>query len=336
MNVSVDEQSGGGVMYELTHRVVRVSLVGAFVCALGFIIRGTVTGQEAVKKSGASPVKAEPATQPGRIATVIQQGPPRVQAMLPFQGRLLTPKGDPVAESEVTVLFSIYGTATGDVAIWSSDPKEKLKVEKGGLVNTILTGGQFEKIDFGAELYLGIRVDDPKNKEVVEQEPEMLPRIRILPALHAQRADKAGDAATVQGRDLVKEFDDMFERRPGKPVDGKATSSLPVPAGTLMQYAGRIDGSHFVPEGWLVCDGSVCIGQEPEFIKLFAAIGTLWGDAEDNDPNTFRLPDLERSSRSTVVEARVAVDGGCGIGPSGDSLHSKPQIQPAIHWIIKK
>jgi microcystin-dependent protein len=79
-----------------------------------------------------------------------------------------------------------------------------------------------------------------------------------------------------------------------------------VPPGTIMPYAGVVDGTHPPPTGWLVCDGSP---QSPTtYAALFAAIGTVYGG---DGVTAFNLPDRR---------GRVVVGVGTGSGLTARAL----------------
>lgn len=72
--------------------------------------------------------------------------------------------------------------------------------------------------------------------------------------------------------------------RRGRPV-GESRNILigsVIPAGTIAPFAGGT-----VPEGWLLCDGSVV--SRTTYAALFAAVGTLHGQGDAS--TTFHLPD---------------------------------------------
>lgn len=58
-----------------------------------------------------------------------------------------------------------------------------------------------------------------------------------------------------------------------------------IPAGNIFMYAGTTR-----PDGFLVCNGGEV--SRTKFARLFAAIGTKWGDGDKT--STFNLPDLHR------------------------------------------
>ncbi len=65
-----------------------------------------------------------------------------------------------------------------------------------------------------------------------------------------------------------------------------------VPAGAIISYAGILDGTHPVPDGWLLCDGSAV--KSTDYPGLHAAIQDYWGDgSSDGDAETdFNIPEL--------------------------------------------
>ena len=65
-------------------------------------------------------------------------------------------------------------------------------------------------------------------------------------------------------------------------------STVGVPIGTVISFAGLIDGTHAIPSGWLICDGAKV--SRTFYSSLFAALGVTWGVGDN--VNTFNLPDL--------------------------------------------
>ncbi len=87
-----------------------------------------------------------------------------------------------------------------------------------------------------------------------------------------------------------------------------STTATPIPAGTIMQYAGSS-----APTGWLLCNGGLL--DRTVYAALFAVIGTTYniGGGGETSSN-FRLPNLEN---------RVPVGKGAGtfsgLGTTGGS-----------------
>ncbi|HYG80221.1 MAG TPA: tail fiber protein [Pyrinomonadaceae bacterium] len=101
------------------------------------------------------------------------------------------------------------------------------------------------------------------------------------------RAGRGGDDLS-DLKDRVANLEDSLK--------GMLVNSPPnVPIGTILAYAGPIDGSHPPPQGWLLCDGSAVRASDFEALwrKLRVPQGTgfrgAWGG--DGNPN-FNLPDL--------------------------------------------
>jgi hypothetical protein len=60
----------------------------------------------------------------------------------------------------------------------------------------------------------------------------------------------------------------------------------PVPVGTMVAFAGELDGAWLQSQGWLYCDGSQL--DQVAYPALYAAIGRNYGAGR----GTFNLPDL--------------------------------------------
>ncbi|MDB5350650.1 MAG: hypothetical protein JWN86_1897 [Planctomycetota bacterium] len=166
------------------------------------------TRSETTSPRSRPPVLATAAGLAALFLTLLHHGPSRLSAqaavrdvraaagatlgLLPFQGRLTTAAGAPLPEGEAKAVFSLYDSPTGGAAAWTSGPL-KFKVASGGLVHATL-GGEANpleaKVDFSREVYLGVKVDDPSNATLAADEPEMLPRVRILPVLFANNAGR--------------------------------------------------------------------------------------------------------------------------------------------------
>lgn len=72
-----------------------------------------------------------------------------------------------------------------------------------------------------------------------------------------------------------------------------------VPPGSIMPFAGP---ANKIPAGWLLCDGS-SKAKTGIYLKLFEAIGTLWGD----DGGNFKLPDLRGMFLRGVNSGRTGI-----------------------------
>jgi len=82
------------------------------------------------------------------------------------------------------------------------------------------------------------------------------------------------------------------------------TSSVDLPIGTVMKYAGTA-----APSGWALCDGSLF--SRSTFSQLFAAIGTSYGVGDGS--TTFNVPDLRGKvpvGKDAATFATLGATGG--------------------------
>ncbi len=114
-------------------------------------------------------------------------------------------------------------------------------------------------------------------------------------------------------------------------LSGNADRFVLVPVGTVIAYAAPINAVNPLPDGWLLCDGSPL--RKTDYDRLYAAIGTAYGDGRDNDNNKvngfdFNLPDYRgyflrgvdaKSGHDLEIGARVPQKNG---GNSRDSVGS--------------
>lgn len=122
-------------------------------------------------------------------STVLISSGHAANRLINFQGRLTDQQGNPL-DGTYDIVFSIYASATDTKPLWTEE-HEGVSVSKG-LVNVLLGSiTSFEapkEISFDEDRYLGITIDCDNNPYT--QEPEMLPRQKILPAIYAHDADK--------------------------------------------------------------------------------------------------------------------------------------------------
>lgn len=72
-------------------------------------------------------------------------------------------------------------------------------------------------------------------------------------------------------------------------ADRASRSDNGVPPGTIVAFASEANPP---PDGWVYCNGQQLDGSKPEFAALFAAIGEIWGEANDGIGGKFNVPDL--------------------------------------------
>ena len=121
-------------------------------------------------------------------ATPLLQLRPPANPVLFYQGRLLKPNGDPQANGNYSIVFSLYDVDVGGGALWAE--AKQVSVTDGGLFHTLL--GDTNSLDLGLfdgrRLWLGVKI---------EADEETTPRQLLA---HAPYAIHAEDAATVGGQ----------------------------------------------------------------------------------------------------------------------------------------
>jgi microcystin-dependent protein len=100
------------------------------------------------------------------------------------------------------------------------------------------------------------------------------------------------------------------------PSPGSAIDALS-PAGSVIAYAGDVNGTTRPPTGWVLCDGS-SYAPTGIYSRLFAVIGTTYGG---DGVNTFKVPDY----RGYFLRG---VDQGSGHDPDATSRTSVAGTTP--------
>ena len=244
--------------------------------------------------------------------------------LIPFQGKLTDASGQVISDGAIVVQFKMYDAPVGGQAKWNGEV-QMLSVN-GGLVNTTLgTKASLKNVDFSSPTYLEITIDANGDNQIGPEDPPLLPRQSIIPAVYAV---KAGDAKTLSGYDWSAVFSDgnpetgtingakltsksvstaqiannavtANQIRAGAVTFDKLEKSLAnmiqvaTPPGTIIAFGGEN-----VPDGWLLCDGRPLSGSE--YSALYQAISTNWGagyywegtNCLKKDNCDFNLPDL--------------------------------------------
>ncbi len=131
------------------------------------------------------------------IASIQAQEIPK---LLPFQGRLTDAQGVPVTNGVKLVQFLLYTNATGGTPVWAGEIHRT--TVNGGLVNVILgTKTPLAGVDFNQQVYLEITVDANGDSQITSDDPPLLPRQIILPALFTKEAAVARNSSTLNGAD---------------------------------------------------------------------------------------------------------------------------------------
>ncbi len=108
---------------------------------------------------------------------------PGIPRVMLYEGYLTDETGEPLAEGAYDFRFSLYSTAEGGDPIWTED---HLAVPvAGGVVRVRLGDGTIPSpldVPFDRQYFLGIRVGE---------DPEMVPRLELMPTAYAFRAHSA-------------------------------------------------------------------------------------------------------------------------------------------------
>ncbi|MBI4606046.1 MAG: hypothetical protein HY721_29115 [Planctomycetes bacterium] len=228
--------------------------------------------------------------------------PVELPPQLPFQARLLNPAAEPVPEGSATMLFSLYEAPTGGTAIWSSRPIT-VEVKKGGMVNVLLgdAAHPLSAVDFSRPLYVGVRIDDPANATALEREPELLPRVQVLPAPYAHAAR---DAATLAGRDWRPILAGGNDPETGVIRGDKVDPRYTVPAGAIILWAGKECPKGYRP--FLGFDGEL----NGRFLVAGPAYEPRAGGTKDHghDPGSYAIPSHQHQFATSGISARVNAD----------------------------
>jgi hypothetical protein len=65
---------------------------------------------------------------------------------------------------------------------------------------------------------------------------------------------------------------------------------MEAPIGSVIAFAGEVNAAFEATTGWMLCDGRLLDGNDPDFVPLFNAIRFAWGG--NSDTNMFNIPDL--------------------------------------------
>ena len=124
--------------------------------------------------------------------------------LLPFQGKLTDANGQVIPDKAIVVQFKMYDAPVGGNAKWNGEVQ--MLTVNGGLVNTTLgTKASLKNVDFSSPTYLEITIDANGDNQIGPEDPPLLPRQSIIPAVYAVQA---GDAKTLSGYDWSAVFSD--------------------------------------------------------------------------------------------------------------------------------
>ncbi len=133
--------------------------------------------------------------------------------LIPFQGKLTDASGQVISDGAIVVQFKMYDAPVGGQAKWNGEV-QMLSVN-GGLVNTTLgTKASLKNVDFSSPTYLEITIDANGDNQIGPEDPPLLPRQSIIPAVYAVQAGEAKNAKKLDGYDWSVVFSN------GDPVAG--------------------------------------------------------------------------------------------------------------------
>ena len=268
-------------------------------------------------------------------ALLIFAAPGRAQTStlkyLPFQGRLADAVGKPISDGVRLVQFRIYDAPSAGNSVWSGEIHRT--TVNGGLINVVLgSKASFAGVDFNRTLYLEMAADANGDNQISSEDPALLPRQAILPAIFA---NESADSRKLQGSDwsaILEAGNDPgagFIKgaklapgsvraaqiadqavTPNKIVPGSIDISLLAkqviealnPPGTIVAFGGETNKIPQLAPGWLLCDGRPLSSQQ--YSQLYSAIGTNWG-AGAGTGTDFSLPDLRGMFLRGVSGARA-------------------------------
>lgn len=251
--------------------------------------------------------------------------------VIPFQGQLANQAGQSLTNvSSATLVFRLYQTPVGGVAIWE-EAQPNISVNAGRF--GVLLGSRQALPDtsyFNSTLYLGITVDDGDSATV---DVEMRPRQALVPVVSARYASNADK---LDGYDWSSI---MTGGNTNPSVSTIAEAKLPagivVPVGAVIMWWGSASS---IPPNFELCDGSApstasatLTGLKPDLRDRFpkgAAVGVLDVKSSPIVGGSHTIADRTSGGRAITVEQMPA--HGHGISDPGHS-HSIPFTAPYFH-----
>ena len=192
------------------------------------------------------------------IVFFIAQSHAQQDRLINFQGRLTDQQGN-YLDGSFDIIFNIYDSATDTKPKWTEIHKNA-SVSKG-LINVLLGSIEpFNTLTFDKPRYLGVIIDT--DGKINTEEPEMLPRQQILPAIYSYDADKLdgkdGSEYTIPTTDAgrIGVVEDLYEG-----YTKLADKYTIIPKGGVIIYSGawNFDSTGLGIEslkGWALCNGN--------------------------------------------------------------------------------
>ncbi len=151
--------------------------------------------------------------------------------LIPFQGKLTDASGQVISDGAIVVQFKMYDAPVGGQAKWNGEV-QMLSVN-GGLVNTTLgTKASLKNVDFSSPTYLEITIDANGDNQIGPEDPPLLPRQSIIPAVYAI---ESGNARTLANHDWSSIFgvNDPTGKIPGNKIEEGGITKKQIANGTV-------------------------------------------------------------------------------------------------------
>ena len=185
-----------------------------------------------------------------------------VPTLINYQGQLVDSNSDPLPNGEYTLTFNVYDSKeTTALLTWGPQTLSGVKTSNG-----------FFNVNLGPADDGGVAIAAAFMRKPGVWEPGRFLEITVV---------GASDQQVLQRQEILT-----------TPYALRAENEVPV--GTIISYAGILDGTHPVPDGWLLCDGSAL--SSTAYPELHGAIQDYWGDGSAGNgsgPDTdFNIPNL--------------------------------------------
>jgi microcystin-dependent protein len=229
--------------------------------------------------------------------------PPTVAlpSQLFYSGFVTDGSGAPLADGQYSIKVELFDAATAGNSLCPDPPPATATLAQGHFRVAITDACTKALAIQMSTTFVEVTVSNGSMSTVIPPAATARPAIGAVPfALAAPASGVIGtDPTTGTSTDMQTAMNDVF-------------TATQIPTGTITAFAGDANDSPpgGIPSGWALCDGSVQSTTNPKFVKLFAVIGTKWGNG--GGAGMFSLPDL----RGTFVRG---VDGPVtGVAAAGN------------------
>jgi len=255
--------------------------------------------------------------------------------VLPFQGRLTTADGSPLADGARVVQFKIYDAPVGGRAVWNGEV-QNLSVN-AGLVNTLLgTKASLEGVDFNLDLYLEVTVDANGDSLITLADPPLLPRQSILPAVFAK---ESANSQLLRGYDWSALFGTNNPAE-GTLLDAKirdgaittakladnAVATAKIPDGAITRA--KLDATGAQAGQSLIYNGSTVVWNQVNALNAETLKGFDWSTIfSGGNPQSGTLGVAHVSSRGDVTAAG-SISANGNLSANGTTFLYGPVVAP--------